>query len=104
MAVSKSQKIQAEIDKVKAKISEQQARLKELEKNKQEAENSEIVDIVRGMSISLEELPWCSSGSGTAPLDKVSRSPRTAERRKTNNETLSGDGGGAVCRRSFMRI
>ena len=57
MAVSKSQKIQAEIDKVKAKISEQQARLKELEKNKQEAENSEIVDIVRGMSISLEELP-----------------------------------------------
>ena len=48
----KSQKIQAEIDKVKAKISEQQARLKELEKNKQEAENSEIVDIVRGMSIS----------------------------------------------------
>ena len=57
MAVSKSQKIQTEIDKVKAKISEQQARLKELEKNKQEAENSEIVDIVRGMSISLEELP-----------------------------------------------
>ena len=57
MAVSKSQKIQAEIDKVKAKISEQQARLKELEKNKQEAENSEIVDIVRGMSVSLDELP-----------------------------------------------
>ena len=57
MAASKSQKIQAEIDKVKAKISEQQARLKELEKNKQEAENSEIVDIVRGMSVSLEELP-----------------------------------------------
>ena len=57
MAVSKSQKIQAEIDKVKAKISEQQARLKELEKNKQEAENSEIVDIVRGMSVSMEELP-----------------------------------------------
>ena len=57
MAVSKSQKIQAEIDKVKAKISEQQARLKDLEKNKQEAENSEIVDIVRGMSIPLAELP-----------------------------------------------
>ena len=46
MAVSKSQKIQAEIDKVKAKISEQQARLKELEQKKLEAENSEIVDIV----------------------------------------------------------
>ena len=64
MAVSKSQKIQAEIDKVKAKINEQQARLKELEKNKQEAENSEIVDIVRGMSISLEELPLVGHRAG----------------------------------------
>ena len=52
MATAKSMKIQAEIDKVKAKISEQQARLKKLE-----AENSEIVDIVRGMSIPLAELP-----------------------------------------------
>ena len=57
MAASKSQKIQAEIDKVKAKIAEQQARLKELEQKKLEAENSEIVDIVRGMSIPLAELP-----------------------------------------------
>ena len=57
MATAKSMKIQAEIDKVKAKISEQQARLKELEQKKLEAENSEIVDIVRGMSISLAELP-----------------------------------------------
>ena len=57
MATTKSMKIQTEIDKVKAKISEQQARLKELEQKKLEAENSEIVDIVRGMSISLEELP-----------------------------------------------
>ena len=48
MAISKSAKIEAEIEKVKAKITEQQARLKE---------NSEIVDIVRGMSIPLAELP-----------------------------------------------
>ena len=54
---SKIDKVCAEIEKVKAKISEQQARLKELEKNKQEAENSEIVDIVRGMSIPLDQLP-----------------------------------------------
>ena len=49
MATAKSMKIQAEIDKVKAKISEQQARLKELEQKKLEAENSEIVDIVRAL-------------------------------------------------------
>ena len=57
MPVSKIQKSMDEIAKVKAKSSEQLARLKGLEKNKQEAENSEIVDTVRGMSISLEELP-----------------------------------------------
>ena len=57
MAISKSAKIEAEIEKGKAKITEQQARLKELEQKKVEAENSEIVDIVRGMSISLAELP-----------------------------------------------
>ena len=50
MATSKSAKIQTEIEKVKAKITEQQARLKE-------AENTEIVDIVRGLSISLDDLP-----------------------------------------------
>ena len=53
MAISKSAKIQAEIEKVTAKINEQQARLKELEQKKLEAENSEIVEIVRGMSVSL---------------------------------------------------
>ena len=57
MATTKSMKIQAEIDKVKAKISEQQARLKELEQKKLEAENSEIVELVRGMSFSLTDLP-----------------------------------------------
>lgn len=57
MAISKSAKIQAEIEKVTAKINEQQARLKELEQKKLEAENSEIVEIVRGMSVSLADLP-----------------------------------------------
>ena len=57
MAISKSAKIQAEIEKVTAKINEQQARLKELEQKKLEAENSEIVEIVRGMSVSLTYLP-----------------------------------------------
>ena len=57
MAISKSAKIQTEIEKVMAKINEQQARLKELEQKKLEAENSEIVEIVRGMSVSLTDLP-----------------------------------------------
>ena len=92
MAVSKSQKIQAEIDKVKAKISEQQARLKELEKNKQEAENSEIVDIVRGMSISLEELPLVlqrlrdgtSGQSAMLPIRQTTKQQKRGDQRWAN--------------------
>ena len=57
MATTKSAKIWAEMEKVKAKISDQQTRLKELEQKHREAENEEIVDIVRGMSVSLDELP-----------------------------------------------
>ena len=57
MATTKSAKIWAEMEKVRAKINEQQARLKELEQKHREAENEEIVDIVRGMSVSLDELP-----------------------------------------------
>ena len=91
MATTKSMKIQTEIDKVKAKISEQQARLKELEQKKLEAENSEIVDIVRGMSIPLAELPLLFEklkGGGTlgqsGAVDKVSHQPsRYAIMRKT---------------------
>ena len=80
MAITKSAKIQAEIEKVKAKIVEQQTRLKELEQKKLEVENSEIVDIVRGMSVSLEELPLGlqqrrgASGHGgqkPAPVEEV---------------------------------
>lgn len=57
MATSKSAKIQGEIDKARAKLNEQQARLRDLEQKHKEAENEEIVDIVRGMSIPLDELP-----------------------------------------------
>ena len=57
MATSKSAKIQGEIDKARAKLNDQQARLRELEQKHKEAENEEIVDIVRGMSIPLDELP-----------------------------------------------
>ena len=80
MAITKSAKIEAEIEKVKAKIAEQQARLKELEQKKLEAENSEIVEIVRGMSISLADLRWCFSSSGAVLLVTVARSQRNRRR------------------------
>ena len=104
MAASKSQKIQAEIEKVKAKINEQQARLKELEKNKLEAENSEIVDIVRGLSISLEELPLVLQQLREGTSGQVSRSRGLWKRRKIEYETMEVFDGGALRRCSFMRL
>ena len=56
MANAKIGKVQTEIDKARERLVEQQARLKELEGKKTELENMQIVDIVRGMSIPLDDL------------------------------------------------
>jgi len=53
---AKIERVCKDIDRVKEKITEQQARLRELEKQKNEFENNEIVDAVRGMAISFDEL------------------------------------------------
>lgn len=88
MATTKSAKIQAEIEKVKEKISEQQTKLKELERNKTEAENSEIVDIVRGMSVPLDELPLLLQKlrAGESPTSGQSV-PKSAEPKNDEEET-----------------
>ena len=56
MAMTKRNKIQSEIEKARLKLVEQQARIKELEAKSTKLENMEIVDIVRGMDISLDDL------------------------------------------------
>jgi len=56
MPITKTDKILTEITKVKAKIAEYQGKLKELEAKRTEIENTEIVDVIRGMSIPLDEL------------------------------------------------
>jgi septal ring factor EnvC (AmiA/AmiB activator) len=49
-------KINTEIDKTKAKIAELQARVRELERQRTEAENTEIVELVRGVDATPQEL------------------------------------------------
>jgi predicted RNase H-like nuclease (RuvC/YqgF family) len=56
MATGKINKVQTEIEKARERLMEQQARIKELENKKTELENMRIVDIVRGMSIPLDDL------------------------------------------------
>jgi len=52
----KVDRITAEIEKTKNKITEFQARLRDLERQKTEAENTEILAVVRSANISQKEL------------------------------------------------
>ena len=53
---AKIERVSKDIEKTKGKISEFQTRLRELEKQKTELENVEIVDVVRGMNITITDL------------------------------------------------
>jgi len=70
MATTKTAKVQAEIEKARAKLAEQQSKIKELEAKHTELENMEIVDIVRGLKIPLDDLAAVlqSVRGGAAPV------------------------------------
>ena len=66
MAKNKIQRIDQEIAKVREKIAEYQDKLKTLEAQKTEAENLEIVQMVRALRMTPEQLSAMLSG-GTRP-------------------------------------
>ena len=74
MAVNKIERIDREIEKTREKITEYQNRLKGLEAQKTEAENLQIVQLVRSMRLTPQELTDMLSGGGipgiaTVPAD-----------------------------------
>ena len=62
MAMSKIERIDREIAKTREKITEYQNKLKGLEAQKTEAENLEIVQMVRAMRMTPEQLSAMLSG------------------------------------------
>ena len=52
----KTERITSEISKTKAKISDLQAKLRDLERQKTEQENGEILELVRSIDVSPQEL------------------------------------------------
>lgn len=50
------EKLNVEIDRARSKVTEWQARLKDLERQKTEQENLEILQVVRGVAASPEEI------------------------------------------------
>ena len=66
MAMSKIERIEKEIQKTREKITEYQNKLRGLEAQKTEAENLQIVQLVRSMRLTPQELNAMLSG-GTIP-------------------------------------
>ena len=64
MAMNKIERIDREIAKTREKITEYQNKLRGLEAQKTEAENLQIVQLVRSMRLSPHELSACA-GHGT---------------------------------------
>ena len=75
MAANKIDRINREIEKTREKITEYQNKLKGLETQKTEAENLQIVQLVRSMHLSPQELTSMLSGGaipGMAPAPAYS--------------------------------
>ena len=73
MAKNKIERIDQEITKVREKIAEYQEKLKALEAQKTEAENLEIVQMVRALRLTPEQLNAMLEGKGTAPVANSAR-------------------------------
>ena len=69
MAMSRIERINKEIAKTREKITEYQNRLRGLEAQKTEAENLEIVQLVRAMRLSPQELSAMLSGGGIPGME-----------------------------------
>ena len=74
---AKIERVSKDIEKTKGKISEFQTRLRELEKQKTELENVEIVDVVRGMNITITDLAALLKTSRATSGQNVQKSGAT---------------------------
>ena len=72
MAKNKIERIDQEIAKTREKIAEQQEKLKDLETQKTEAENLEIVQMVRALRLTPEQLNAMLSGSAVPGMAAAS--------------------------------
>lgn len=81
MAANKIDRINREIEKTREKITEYQNKLKGLEAQKTEAENLQIVQLVRSMRLSPQELTSMLSGGAIPGM-----TPAPAYHGADNNE------------------
>ncbi len=85
MATNKIERIDREITKTREKIAEYQEKLKALEAQKTEAENLEIVQMVRAMRMTPEQLSAMLSG-GMVPGTAVASADNTEQEDNAHEE------------------
>ena len=71
MAMNKIERIDKEIQKTREKITEYQNKLKTLEVQRTEAENLQIVQLVRAMNMTPAELTALLSGGGIPGMTPI---------------------------------
>ena len=89
MAMSRIERINKEIAKTREKITEYQNKLRGLEAQKTEAENLEIVQLVRAMRMTPQELSAMLSGGSIPGMEAAPDYPAdhdTEEMEDTENE------------------
>ena len=79
MAKNKIERIDQEIAKTREKIAEQQEKLKDLETQKTEAENLEIVQMVRALRMTPAQLSAMLAGGMVPGRDTVPADPEQEE-------------------------
>jgi len=84
MAKNKIARIEREIATVKERINEYQNKLKELEQKKTEIENLQIVQTVRALNLTPQELGKLLSKGGIPGIKTVSS--RNTEKEETSDE------------------
>ena len=84
MAMSKIERIDKEIQKTREKITEYQNKLRGLEAQKTEAENLQIVQLVRSMRLTPQELTAKLSGGGIPGIAPIPADYE--EQEETENE------------------
>ena len=83
MAMSKIERIDKEIQKTREKITEYQNKLRGLEAQKTEAENLQIVQLVRSMRLTPQELTAMLAGGG---IPGIAPMPADYEEQEDNAE------------------
>ncbi len=84
MAMSKIERIDKEIQKTREKITEYQNKLRGLEAQKTEAENLQIVQLVRSMRLTPQELNTMLAGGGIPGIAPIPADYE--EQEETENE------------------